>query len=65
MCLGVSVFPFMNTAMKLLTAHYPVMQIVWARFTGHLIIMLVVFLPHYGRRLPATRRPSFRSAGRC
>jgi drug/metabolite transporter (DMT)-like permease len=47
----------MNAAVKLLTAHYPVMQIVWARFTGHLIIMLVVFLPHYGRRLLATRRP--------
>ena len=57
MCLGVSVFPLINAAAKLLTAHYPVMQIVWARFTGHLIIMLVVFLPHYGRRLLATRRP--------
>jgi drug/metabolite transporter (DMT)-like permease len=57
MCLGVSLFPFMNAAVKLLTAHYPVMQIVWVRFTGHLLIMLVVFLPHYGRRLLATRRP--------
>ncbi len=57
MCLGVAVFPFMNAAVKLLAAHYPVMQIVWARFTGHLIVMLVVFLPHYGRRLFATRRP--------
>jgi drug/metabolite transporter (DMT)-like permease len=34
-----------------------VAQIVWARFTGHLVIMLIVFLPHYGRRLLATRRP--------
>ena len=57
MVLGVSMFPFMNAAVKLLTAHYPVMQIVWARFTGHLIVMLVVFLPRYGRRLLATRRP--------
>jgi hypothetical protein len=32
MCLGVSVFPLMNAAVKLLTAHYPVMQIVWAPF---------------------------------
>jgi hypothetical protein len=32
MCLGVSVFPFMNAVVKLLTAHYPVMQSVWARF---------------------------------
>jgi drug/metabolite transporter (DMT)-like permease len=57
MCLGVSMFPFMNAAVKLLTAHYPVMQIVWARFTGHLVFMLVVFLPRDGRRLFTTRRP--------
>ena len=58
MCLGVSMFPFMNAAVKLLTAHYPVTQIVWARFTGHLIVMLILFLPRYGRRLFATRRPA-------
>jgi hypothetical protein len=57
MCLGVSMFPFMNAAVKLLTAHYPVMQIVWARFTGHLVFMLVVFLPRDGWRLFTTRRP--------
>jgi drug/metabolite transporter (DMT)-like permease len=56
MCLGVAVFPFMNAAVKLLAQHYPVMQIVWARFSGHLVVMLVLFLPHYGRRLFATRR---------
>jgi drug/metabolite transporter (DMT)-like permease len=58
MCLGVSLFPFMNAAVKLLTVHYPVTQIVWARFTGHLIVMLIVFLPRYGPRLFATRRPA-------
>jgi drug/metabolite transporter (DMT)-like permease len=47
----------MNAAVKLLTAHYPVMQIVWARFTGHLVVMLLIFLPRDGRRLFATRRP--------
>src|SRR5436190_5007450 len=57
MCAGVSMFPFMNAAVKLLGAHYPVAQIVWARFTGHLVIMLLVFLPRYGTRLLATRRP--------
>jgi hypothetical protein len=61
MCLGMPVFPFMNAAVKLLTSHYPVMQIVWARFTGHLIIMLIVFWPRYGRRLLATRQRSQRS----
>ena len=57
MCAGVSMFPFMNAAVKLLGANYPVAQIVWARFTGHLLIMLLVFLPRYGRRLLATRCP--------
>jgi drug/metabolite transporter (DMT)-like permease len=58
MCAGVALFPFMNAAIKLLGARYPVAQIVWARFTGHLIVMLLIFLPQYGRRLIATRRPA-------
>jgi len=58
MCAGVSMFPFMNAAVKLLGANYPVTQIVWARFTRHLLVMLLVFLPQYGRRLFATRRPA-------
>ena len=57
MCAGVSLFPLMNAMMKLLTVRYPVLEIVWARFTGHLIVMLVIFLPRHGRRLIATRRP--------
>ena len=57
MCAGVSMFPFMNAAVKTLTAHYPIHQIVWARFTGHLIIVLIAFWPAYGRRLLASRRP--------
>ena len=51
MCAGVSLFPFMNAAVKLLGARYPANEIVWARFTGHLIVMLAVFLPQYGWRL--------------
>jgi drug/metabolite transporter (DMT)-like permease len=58
MCAGVSTFPFMNAAVKLLTAHYPSAQITWARFTGHLIVMLIVFLPRYRWTLLRTRRPA-------
>jgi drug/metabolite transporter (DMT)-like permease len=58
MCAGTAMFPFMNTAVKLLTARYPVSEIVWARFTGHLIIMLIVFLPQYRWTLLRTRRPT-------
>ena len=58
MCAGVSMFPFLNAGVKLLAPRYPVAEIVWARFTGHLAIMLLVFLPRYGRRLFRTRRPA-------
>jgi drug/metabolite transporter (DMT)-like permease len=57
MCAGVSAFPFMNAAVKLLAQNYPVTEIVWARFTGHLIIMLLIFLPRYRWGLLRTRRP--------
>jgi drug/metabolite transporter (DMT)-like permease len=58
MCAGTSLFPFMNAAVKLLAPHYPVAEIVWARFTGHLIIMLIVFMPQHGWRLLWPRRPA-------
>lgn len=57
MCAGVSTFPFMNAAVKLLSPHYPAAQITWARFTGHLIFMLLVFLPGHRWGLLRTRRP--------
>lgn len=63
MCAGVAMFPFMNAAMKLLgESGYPVAEIVWARFTGHLATMLLVFLPQYGWRLVASRRPAVQVA---
>ncbi len=57
MCAGVCTFPFMNTAVKLLSPNYPAMQITWARFTGHLIVMLLIFLPQYRWALLKTRQP--------
>ena len=57
MCLGVCMFPFLNTAAKLLTADYPITEIVWARFTGHLICVLLVFMPQRGWRIFAAKRP--------
>ncbi len=62
MCLGVCMFPFLNTAAKLLTADYPITEIVWARFTGHLICVLLVFMPQRGWRIFAAKRPSVQIA---
>ena len=57
MCLGVSMFPFLNTCIKLLTPHYSMIEIVWARFTGHLLVMIAVFLPGEGWRIFRANRP--------
>jgi len=62
MCAGVSLFPFMNASVKLLDANYPVAQIVWARFTGHLIVMLIVFMPQHGWALLLPKRPAVQVA---
>ncbi|HEY0183044.1 MAG TPA: DMT family transporter [Rhodopila sp.] len=62
MCSGVSMFPFMNTAVKLLAVNYPATQITWARFTGHMIVMLLIFLPRYRWSLLRTRRPGVQVA---
>jgi drug/metabolite transporter (DMT)-like permease len=62
MCLGVSMFPFLNTSAKLLTAHYPVSEIIWARFAGHLMVMLAVFLPSRGWPIFQARRPTIQIA---
>ncbi|HXP77171.1 MAG TPA: DMT family transporter [Stellaceae bacterium] len=58
MCLGVSMFPFLNAGIKLLTAHYSVIEIVWARFAGHLLTMLIVFLPSRGWQIFRTHQPA-------
>jgi drug/metabolite transporter (DMT)-like permease len=57
MCLGVCMFPFLNTSAKLLTAHYPITEIVWARFAGHLLCVLIVFMPRRGWAIFAAKRP--------
>jgi drug/metabolite transporter (DMT)-like permease len=58
MCVGVSMFPFLNTCLKLLTPHYSVIEIVWARFTGHFLTMIAVFLPGQGWRVFRANRPA-------
>jgi len=48
MCLAVLLMPVMNACAKALAADFPVMQVVWARFTGHFIFMTLLFLPMRG-----------------
>ena len=56
MCLAVTLLSTMNAMAKFLTTDYPLNQIVWARFTGHLVAMVLLFWPKFGRRLFHSRR---------
>ena len=56
-CLAGLMFPVMNAFSKELGGKYSPLQISWARFFGHVIILLILFLPKRGWRIFVTRRP--------
>ena len=58
MCCAALVLPFMNAAVKYLTARYPIAEIVWARYAGHLAYCVILFMPRRGLALFVTRRPA-------
>ena len=62
MCLAVLLMPVMNAIAKGLTIDYPLVQVVWARFTGHFVCMTLLFWPGRGWRLFASARPSLQLA---
>jgi drug/metabolite transporter (DMT)-like permease len=45
--LSVSCFSVLNAISKTLTAHYPVVQVIWARYLFAFLLMMVLFLPRY------------------
>lgn len=51
MCLGVAIFPLLNASVKYLTEFYPVQQVVWSRYAGHVVFMLLLFAPKAGLSL--------------
>jgi drug/metabolite transporter (DMT)-like permease len=54
MLLGVSLLPAMNTVAKYLATEFPLWQVVWARFLGHLVWMTLFFAPRLGIALYRT-----------
>lgn len=48
MCTAASLFPVMNGIVKLLGDRYESHQIVWARTLGHLLFVLILFMPRRG-----------------
>lgn len=57
MTCAVGMFPFINASAKYLSATYPTSEIIWARFAGHLIFVVLAFFPRLGWSLFATTRP--------
>ena len=57
MLLGIVLLPVMNAIAKSLTADYPLTQVVWARFLGHLVWMSLFFGPFLGAALLRAHRP--------
>ena len=58
MCLSTAIFPVLNSAVKYLGEHYPMPELFWARYAGHVVYCLIVFLPRYGTSLFVTRWPA-------
>lgn len=56
-CLTAAIFPFMNSFSKLLGADYSVLQVSWARFFGHVLFVMILFMPRRGIAMFTTRRP--------
>jgi drug/metabolite transporter (DMT)-like permease len=50
-------FSMLDTTAKVLVQHYPVAQVVWARYAGHVVFAALIFLPRHGRNLLHSQRP--------
>jgi drug/metabolite transporter (DMT)-like permease len=57
MVAAMSLIPVMDGLAKLLTATYPVLEIVWARYFFHFMLLLPLVLWRYGRRTFVLKRP--------
>ena len=57
MVAAMSLIPIMDGLAKLLSARYPTLEIVWARYFFHFVLLLPLVLWRYGRRTFAMRRP--------
>ena len=56
-CMAGACFAFMLSAAKVLGAHYSSLQVSWARAFGHIVFLLIAFLPRHGLGVLRTRRP--------
>lgn len=57
MCVATTLFPVMNGMVQVLSRSYSSEQIIWARTAGHLLIVLLLLMPHHGFSIFVTRQP--------
>lgn len=57
MALAINLLPFMNVAAKFLSGDYHTVQVIWARYAGHLVFVLAMFMPRRGFSLLRASRP--------
>ena len=57
MLIAVNMFPFMNIMVKVLSTDHATVQLVWARYFGHFLFVILLFLPRRGLSLFVARRP--------
>ena len=56
MCLAMVIsIPVMNAIAKTMALEYHILQVVWARFSGHLLRVVIVFWPRFGPRIFKSR----------
>jgi drug/metabolite transporter (DMT)-like permease len=58
MCLAVALIAVQEALAKFLGESLPMLQVIGARYIGHLILMVAVFMPRNGLSLFKTRRPA-------
>jgi drug/metabolite transporter (DMT)-like permease len=56
MCVAGLLFPVMSSAAKVLGHDYSSLQVSWARAFGHIVFMLLFFVPKFGVKMLRTRR---------
>lgn len=57
MLAAITVLPCMNVLVRYLSTDYSTTQIVWARYAGHLLFALAIFLPSHGLGLLRAQKP--------
>ena len=57
MLLAVTLFSGLNASVKFLTADYPTTQILWARYTGHIIYVFILLAPRRALNAVKSNRP--------